>query len=59
LHKGLSLLGSSRAVFVAGLVLALGMTAGAWRLLRAAQRLPSEQERDEMTGEAPAARATG
>jgi AAA family ATP:ADP antiporter len=59
LHKGLSLLGSSRAVFVAGLVLALGMTAGAWRLLRAAQRLPSEQERDEMTSEAPAARATG
>jgi len=54
IYKALSGLGS-RAVFIAGLFLAMGMTAGAWRLLRAAERLPSGD--DAQTGDAAVRRA--
>lgn len=57
-YKGLTLLGS-RAVFVFGLVLAICMTAGAWRLLRAAEQLPAGRDGDTLAGEAPTARAAG
>lgn len=40
LHKVLSLFGSS-VVFGAGILVALGMTVGAWRVIRAQARLPS------------------
>ncbi len=42
LHKLLSGFGS-QAVFVAGLLVATGMTLGAWRLLREAGKLPEER----------------
>lgn len=41
LHKGLALLGS-QLVFVAGIGIALGMTFGAWRVIRAERRLPEQ-----------------
>ncbi len=39
LHKALALFGS-RIVFVAGIGVALGMTFGAWRVIRAQRTLP-------------------
>ncbi len=41
LHKGLSAFGSS-VVFLAGVGVALGMTFGAWRVIRAQKALPEE-----------------
>lgn len=41
LHKGLSAFGSS-AVFLAGVGVALGMTFGAWRVIRAQRTLPDD-----------------
>jgi AAA family ATP:ADP antiporter len=41
LHKLLSAFGSS-VVFVAGIGVALGMTFGAWRVIRAQRNLPDE-----------------
>jgi len=40
-HKALSVLGS-QLVFVAGIGIALGMTFGAWRVIRAERRLPEQ-----------------
>ncbi len=45
LYKGLSVFGS-KAVFGAGLLLAIGLTGGAWRLLRAAASLPDGRDDD-------------
>jgi AAA family ATP:ADP antiporter len=59
LYKGLSVLGSPRAVFVAGLLVALGMCVGAWRLLRAAERLPSGRDDDDVAEGLQPVRAVG
>jgi AAA family ATP:ADP antiporter len=46
-HKGVALLGP-QAVFAAGLLAALGMTAGAWSIVRAQRRLPSAHRSSEL-----------
>lgn len=46
-HKGVALLGT-QAVFAAGLLAALGMTAGAWSIVRAQRRLPSAHRSSEL-----------
>lgn len=51
-HKLLSAFGSS-AVFGAGLLVASGMTYGAWRVLREARKLPPERGVDALPGDAP------
>ncbi|ATE70861.1 NTP/NDP exchange transporter [Lysobacter capsici] len=46
-HKGVALLGT-QAVFAAGLLAALGMTAGAWSIVRAQRRLPGAHRSSEL-----------
>ncbi|WP_222565557.1 NTP/NDP exchange transporter [Novilysobacter antarcticus] len=46
LHKAIAVLGSSM-VFAAGIFVALGMTLGAWGIVRAQRDLPDERPREE------------
>ena len=56
-HKFLSSFGSS-VVFGVGLLVASGMTFGAWRLLREEAKLPSEHDRRDPSKEPPNAQAS-
>ena len=57
-HKLLSSFGSS-AVFGVGLLVASGMTFGAWRLLREEAKLPSERDGRDVSQEQPDGQADG
>ena len=50
LHKGLAIFGSN-VVFATGIFIALGMTAGAWSVVRAQRALPDAQDSDRLAGE--------